>query len=118
MSQHPASDAPEILTKHFTDAFLRVVLIAQQEIQFGGPITGALGSPVDEGGLRGDWRHEIDGMRAVIGNTKEYATVIETGIGPHGPLTLRSEVGGFHSLATVTANIDRIVVVALAASEP
>lgn len=75
--------------------------------------TGAPGSPVRSGLLKSSWQLQFSSPNeAEISTNVEYARSIEDGISyAHGgtPLTLRSEVGGFHSVALTVANFDRIV---------
>ena len=76
----------------------------------GDPVTGAPGQPVDTGNLRASWQASFPGewVGEITTNT-EYAPAIEAGIGPHGPMTLRSAVGGFGSRALVVSNWDKLV---------
>lgn len=95
-----------VLREHFT----AVVLEAHQSIQSGSALTGAPGQPIDTGNLRNSWQVEFPTPdSAIIGTPVEYARPIEDGVGRFGPLTVRSAVGGFHSVAMTVANIDRIV---------
>ena len=101
------------------DAFRRTVGLTFDSITVGSAITGAPGQPVDEGTLRASWHEDFESQtRASIttplGDT--YAIPIEEGEGAYGPLTLRSEVGGFHSVAMTKAGFKDIQVVALAAA--
>jgi hypothetical protein len=106
-------------TKRLTeDVFPHVVLEAKRSIVFGSEITGAPGQPVDTGALRNSWQHEFEGpLLAHVTTNLEYAEPIEEGIGPHGALTLRSEVGGFHSVKQTIAAFPRIVDVCVARTE-
>jgi hypothetical protein len=95
-----------VLREHFA----AVVLEAHRSIQSGSELTGAPGQPVATGNLRNSWQFEFptpDSAR--ISTNVEYAQPIEDGIGRFGPLTLRSAVGGFHSVAMTVANFDRII---------
>jgi hypothetical protein len=85
--------------------------LALQSIQFGSPLTAAPGQPVDTGNLRNSWQDEkVSPTEHVISTPVVYASNIEDGISSHGtPMTLRSAVGGFHSVALTVANFDRIV---------
>lgn len=82
-----------------------------ESIVNGSALTGAAGQPVDTGYLKNSWQKEIapDWQSSEIGTNVAYARPIEDGVGPHGPLTLRSAVGGFHSVKTTVANADAIV---------
>ncbi|HXG70336.1 MAG TPA: hypothetical protein VNJ04_06940 [Gemmatimonadaceae bacterium] len=87
-----------------------VVEKAHESIQTGSPITGAPGQPVDTGALRASWQVEYPAANeALISTNLEYAQPIEDGIGKHGPLQLRSAVGGWHSLKMTVAGFQRIV---------
>lgn len=90
--------------------FVNVCSAAKFSITDGSPLTGAPGQPVDTGALKASWQLEFESpTRALISTDKEYAEGIEDGIGPHGPITIRSPVGGTHSVALTVAGIDRIV---------
>lgn len=92
------------------DVFVGVVQKAHESIQVGSPITGSPGQPVDTGFLRNSWQAVFESdTEAVVGTNVEYAEPIEDGIGPHGELTLRSEVGGFHSVKITRAGMGRII---------
>lgn len=85
-------------------------LAAHTEYKVGGPITGAPGQPVDKGALRNSIQLEkISDDAWQSSTTLPYATAIEDGVGPHGPLTLRSSVGGFHSRKLVVTGFQNIV---------
>lgn len=82
---------------------------ALRSIKVGSELTGAPGQPVDTNNLRNSWQMEEVSPTAVeVSSNVEYALPIEQGVGPHGPLTLRSSVGGFHSVALTLAGFQRI----------
>lgn len=82
----------------------------QHSVVEGSEITGAPGQPVDTGTLKGSFIPErINDLEWMISTNLVYAPPIEAGIGPHGSLTLRSKVGGFHSVALTRAGWPRIV---------
>lgn len=84
--------------------------LAKVSVQEGSVLTNAPGQPVDENNLRPSWELEFQTPTvALISTNVIYAPGIEDGIGPHGPLTLRSAVGGFHSVSQTAQNFDRIV---------
>ncbi len=93
--------------------FVNTVHAVHQSIQDGSPITGAPGQPVQTGNLRGSWQVDFESpASAIVASSKEvapYNQAIEDGVGPHGPLTLRSTVGGFHSVAKTINGFDRLV---------
>lgn len=98
--------------------FDAAVELMKQSIQFGSSITGSPGQPVDTGNLRNAWIRENPSENVSIVSTNvEYAQSIEDGIGPHGPLTLRSAVGGFHSVALTVAGFDLIMSAAMQARQ-
>jgi len=91
-----------------------------RSIVLGSEITGAPGQPVQTGALRASWQTVFESpTRAVIGTNMAYAEAIEDGVGPYGPLTLRSTVGGFHSAKMTIAAWGRIqAAVAARVAEP
>jgi len=65
----------------------------------GSEITGAPGQPVQTGNLAGSWNLLFpEPLLSELLTNVVYAPAIEEGEGPKGPLTLRSKVGGFHSV--------------------
>lgn len=72
------------------------------------PLTGAPGQPVDTDTLRSSWLLAVTPSEGRITTNVAYARAIEDGIGPHGPLTLRSTVGGFHSVKLTVAGASAI----------
>lgn len=79
-------------------------------IKDGHPLTGAPGQPVDTGTLLNSWVLGFPATNlAEITTNLVYAPPIEDGVGPFGPLTLRSPVGGFHSVKLTRAAWPRIV---------
>lgn len=92
------------------DIFTGVVDMAHESIVEGSPVTGAPGSPVDTGALKASWIKDYPSKdEAVISTGVEYAPYIEDGGNDRGEFTLRSEVGGFHSVALTLASFQRIV---------
>jgi hypothetical protein len=94
------------------DVFVNTVTATAESITDGSALTGAPGQPVDTGALKASWQTVFESpTSAVIGTNLVYAPLIEDGIsGRTGqPLTLRSAVGGFHSVALTVLNFDRIV---------
>lgn len=90
--------------------FTGTVEEATRSIVEGSEITGAPGQPVDTGTLKGSWQTWYDDPNtATIGTNVEYAPYIEDGGNSRGPFTLRSEVGGWHSVAQTRAGLQRIV---------
>lgn len=92
------------------DVFVNTASAALESIRSGSAVTGAPGQPVDTGNLKGSWNLTMESpTTALIQTNVAYAPAIEDGVGPHGPLTLRSTVGGFHSVALTRAGLPRIV---------
>jgi hypothetical protein len=90
--------------------FVLVATIVQLELTMGGPITGAPGQPVDTGALRASYIAAFLDERTWQTSTNlPYARGIEDGVGPHGALTLRSNVGGFHSIKLIRVGFPAIV---------
>ncbi len=92
-------------------AFVNTVAATAASITDGSPITSAPGQPVDTGALKASWQTVFESpTSAIIGTNLVYAPLIEDGISGQGkPLTLRSQVGGFHSVALTALNFDKIV---------
>jgi len=82
-----------------------------RSVTFGSEITGAPGQPVDTGTLQGSFPANArrEGWIWETFTKLEYGPPIEEGVGPYGPLTLRSKVGGFHSVAMTRAGWNSIV---------
>jgi len=92
------------------DIFTGVVDLAHESIVEGSPVTGAPGQPVDTGALKSSFVKEyVSKDEAIISTNLEYAPYIEDGGNDRGEFTLRSGVGGFHSVALTLAGFDKIV---------
>ncbi len=90
--------------------FVGVAAEIQRSVQSGSEITGAKGQPVDKNVLRPSFIPEfIDDVTWQTSTNLPYARPIEDGVGPYGALTLRSKVGGFHSVKLTKAGYGRIV---------
>ena len=97
----------ERLTK---DAFVDATVEVRRSIVEGSTLTGAPGQPVDTGALKASFVDNFTGPTSwQITTNMEYAPPIEDGVGRFGPITLRSSVGGFHSVALTVAGWQRIV---------
>lgn len=103
------------------DVVLSVVRKVKQSVVEGSSVTGSPGQPVQTGFLKGSWDdfEEADWIWLVATNA-EYAPSIEDGLQePYeradgtvvtpSPMTLRSEVGGFHSVKLTRAGFEKIV---------
>lgn len=101
--------ADKVLTRH-KQVFVGSVQHVHTSVVDGSPVTGAPGQPVDTGNLRASWQqtYPAEYIGEVYTNV-EYAPAIEEGVGPHGPMTLRSPTGGFHSVALTRAAWQQVV---------
>lgn len=92
------------------DIFVNTVSEASNSIVNGSAITGAPGQPVDTGNLKASWQTTFESPSLAQISTKVvYAPQIEDGTREGRALTLRSKVGGFHSVALTIAGLRRIV---------
>jgi hypothetical protein len=91
--------------------FVNTAAAVQNSITNGSPITGSPGQPVQTGHLKASWQLTFPSQQeALISTNTVYAPQIEDGISWRGtPLTLRSAVGGFHSVKLTVLNFDRLV---------
>lgn len=95
--------------------FVDAAGMAHDSIQNGSPITGAPGQPVQSSELLDSWQLRFDSdVAATIDTNKIYAPGIEDGVGKYGPLTLRSRVGGFHSVKLTVAAWPQLIAAAQA----
>jgi hypothetical protein len=107
------------------DANLRAVFLGSvaevhRSVSVGSEITGAPGQPVDTGNLRGSWQAIFAEPASTVSTNVEYAPSIEDGISHRWgtALTLRSAVGGFHSVEHTVNGYDKIVEHVLKAVAP
>lgn len=99
--------------------FANICSATHASIQVGSAITGAPGQPVDTGALRASWELDLAGDSALISTGLLYAPDIEDGMRTarsgnvtgqtQQRLTLRSPVGGFHSVALTIAGFSALV---------
>jgi len=95
--------------------FVAVATEVHRSVTVGSPVTGAPGQPVQRGTLRDSWIPEFTSRWTFQTTTNlPYALPIELGIGPFGPLTLRSQVGGFHSVARTRVGFPSIIAFVMA----
>jgi len=79
----------------------------KRSIVYGSPVTGAPGQPVDTGDLRKSYRIRRIGKRErTVSSPLIYAPIIEDN---RRGATLRSKVGGFHSIKLTRLGWARIV---------
>lgn len=111
--------------KRFTDkaerrarnVFIASTVEVRRSIVEGSTLTGAPGQPVGQyndgrvgGTLKASFIDNFLSTKSWRIQTKiKYAPGIEDAVGPRGPITLRSTVGGFHSVKKTVAGWDRIV---------
>jgi len=89
------------------EIFLGIVGEAARSVIEGSQLTGAPGQPVQTGNLKASWQTTFESPTvALISTNVEYAPIIEYNV---RGATLRSAVGGFHSVAQTIAGIDRII---------
>jgi len=82
----------------------------QRSVVEGSEITSAPGQPVDTGNLKGSFIPErVSDLVWETTTNVEYAEAIENGVGAFGALMLRSQVGGFHSIALTRGGWTRIM---------
>lgn len=120
------------LDRWSSDLFEAIGRMASESIVEGSPLTGAPGQPVDTGVLKASWtRTYLDANTQLIasgGQASAYNYIIENGIADVASrsgnvtghtqvrLTLRSPVGGFHSVALTIASFPQLVAAAQAAA--
>lgn len=120
MAGTSARDFRAALQRFSNDAKQRVLDVAQlafeevtRSVVEGSTITGAPGQPVDTGNLRSSWQQsDVSPYVREISTNVEYAPYIEDGGNDVAAFTLRSEVGGFHSVKLTEAAWGDIVEVA------
>jgi hypothetical protein len=93
--------------------FVDITTEVQRSVVEGSEITGAPGQPVDTGALKSSWVGRfVNPLSWTLETNTVYAKSIEDGISySHGgtPMTLRSPVGGFGSVAATVAGFQRVV---------
>lgn len=90
--------------KAVNDAFLFATTEVRRSVTVGSEVTGAPGQPVQTGNLRSSWVGDFEGPTSWLLSTNvTYAVYIEDGGNAYGPFTLRSQVGGFHSVKLTVA---------------
>lgn len=97
-------------TQKVQNAFVFATQEVRQSVVLGSEVTGAPGQPVDTGNLRASWQGDfLSKTEWELSTNVQYAVFIEDGGNDLGPFTLRSQVGGFHSVKLTRGNWDRIV---------
>ncbi len=98
------------LDRLLQNTFIRATEEVQESIVHGSPLTGAPGQPVDTSALRNSWiATRLGRLDWKIETGLKYARAMEDGVTWYGPITLRSEVGGFHSVKLTRAAWQKIV---------
>lgn len=93
--------------RRVNDVFVRSTEEVHESVVNGSAVTGAPGQPVDTGNLRTSWVDEFTSPATWRTTTGvEYAPYTEDQV---GGMTLRSEVGGFHSVKLTRGGWPRIV---------
>ena len=107
--------------KRLVTVHARAAFAVRDSVVSGSSETGAPGQPIDTGNLRGSWQlTHPEPMLARLTTNVSYAPAIEEGMnnsvtsGRSGgsigsPMTLRSEVGGFHSVKLTRINFQKVV---------
>ena len=100
------ADFMKKLDRRMDAVFLDAVGVALESIKIGHAISGAPGQPVQTGNLLNSWDQKVHSKTtATLFSTADYAEHIEEGIG----MTVRSAVGGFHSVKMTVAAWSRIM---------
>ena len=87
----------------------RTAFAMRDSVVDGSPTTGAPGQPVDLSTLKNSWQLTFPSpLLARLVTSLAYAEGIENGVGPHGPITLRSTVGGFHSVKMTRLGVQKV----------
>lgn len=87
-----------------------VIVEVDRSVRLGSELTNSPGQPVDTAYLLNSWQQVWQGKNSVTLITRtKYARPIEDGTREGRALTLRSEVGGFHSVKLTVAGYQRIV---------
>lgn len=102
--------------------FINVASGVKESIVNGSAVTGAPGQPVDTGNLRDSWQLTFESKQSALVSTNiAYAPVIEDNLrssfNPRGEQperepgrkSIKSIVGGFHSVKLTVGAFDRIV---------
>lgn len=93
--------------RNVRDVFLGVTSEVERSVVEGSELTGAPGQPVDTGTLRASWAGTFASpSRWSLSTNIEYAPVIEDNA---RGATLRSAVGGFHSVKKTVLGFPNIV---------
>ena len=105
-----------LVERRSDDLHLRVSELLYESVVNGSSITGAPGQPVQKGQLRTGWQLTFPKKMFSSLLTKViYALGIERGKDPRTGknLTLRSQVGGFHSVKLTRAGFKKIILAAM-----
>ena len=98
------------IEKRIKDIHAKTAFAIRDSVKDGSAVTGAPGQPVDTGNLKNSWQLAFPSqLLARLTTNVEYAPGIEEGVGPSGPMTLQSPVGGFHSVKLTRASFQGLV---------
>lgn len=98
------------------DVFVKTCELTHQSVVDGSPLTGAPGQPVDTGTLKNSWVPGFESPTTWATKTNiVYAPIIEDNV---RGATLRSAVGGFHSVKLTAAHFEHLVAAAVKAVTP
>lgn len=102
----------EKATRQDQAVFERSVDLVKESIVAGSAVTGAPGQPIGADGgaeLRNSWTSTIQGDVGTVSTDADHAPTVEAGARLGRALTLRSPVGGFHSVKLTRAGWPRLV---------
>jgi len=110
------------LDRRLNDVFVGTAVAVKRSIVDGSPITEAPGQPVGQygpgyhpgkvgGTLKNSWKLEFETKTSALIFTGgvPYAKNIEHLIGKYGPISIRSTIGGGHSVKMTVAAFGRLV---------
>ena len=96
--------------RRLIEVHAKVAFALRDSVVFGSPVTGSPGQPVDTGNLRASWQLSFPSLLlARLVTSAVYAEAIENGVGPSGPMVLKSPVGGFHSVRMTRTGFQKLV---------
>jgi len=95
------------MDRRLNDVFVGTAVAVKGSVVDGSAITAAPGQPVQTDALKLSWQLDFETpTRALVSTKIVYAPVIEHNL---RGATLRSAVGGFHSVAYTIAGFERLV---------
>lgn len=98
------------IEKRIKEVHAKTAFALRDSVKDGSAVTGAPGQPVDTSNLKNSWQLAFPSqLLARLTTHVDYAQAIEEGVGPSGPMTLASPVGGFHSVKQTRAGFQKLV---------